>query len=180
MKSIQAKEEKKSSLQNIEVKKMAILNFNQYLTENNRPEISLTAGVAIIYNNKILLVHPTNGSWKTGSCGIPKGRLEPGEDPIHGALRELREETGIVLAPSQLNPLMESIEFDGNKKKKVLYYFLCEIQDLSEIGLISERVPKDQLQLEEVDWAKFVSPKEAYPITSRSQLIILDRHLQLN
>ena len=48
---------------------------------------------------------------------------------------------------------------------------------LAEIGLESERLSKSQLQLEEVDWAKFVSANDAYPITSRSQLIIIDRHL---
>ncbi|WP_370247577.1 NUDIX domain-containing protein [Nocardioides sp.] len=36
-----------------------------------------------------------------GMCG---GHLEPGEDPAAGALRELQEETGIVLPPGVLRP----------------------------------------------------------------------------
>jgi hypothetical protein len=60
-----------------------------------------------------------------------------------------------------------------------MIYYICKINDLAEVGLESEKVPKDQLQAEEIDWAKFVTAEEAYPITSRSQLIILDRHLSL-
>ncbi len=158
------------------------MSFNDYLGEEQTfvPAKSFAAGVTIIYNNKILLVHPTGASWQRGTCGIPKGGMETGENPMEAALRELREETGIQLNPAQLNPSPENVEMH-TKRGKVhnLIYFVCQINDLSEIGLSSDRVPNSQLQLEEVDWAKFVSPEEAYPITSRSQLIILDRHLSL-
>lgn len=155
-----------------------VLNFSQYLNESSQKS-NHAAGVAIIYDNKILLVHPTGASWKKGSCGIPKGRIEQGEDLMESALRELEEETGIRLEPAQLNPEMHTVDSIGKDGNRQLIYFVAQIQDLSEIGLDSERVPKDQLQIEEIDWAKFVSPMEAYPITSRSQLIILDRHLSL-
>lgn len=47
-------------------------------------------------SNKLLVSHPT-GSPKDGkhSWDIPKGHIEPGEDPLGAALRELYEETGI-------------------------------------------------------------------------------------
>ncbi len=162
-----------------------MLNFNQFINENME-ELAFgerrAAGVAIIYDNKILLIHPTNSSWKKSTCGIPKGKLEIGEDLFEGALRELREETGIILDPIQVNPEPYRVDF-YNRKNEVdgcLIYFLCEISDLSEIDLSSERIPKSQLQLEEVDWGKFVTANEAYPITTREQLIILDRHLSLS
>ena len=92
------------------------------------------------------------------------------------ALRELKEETGIVLDPKLLDPHPREVSSSGGK---LLIYYLCVIDRLDQINLDSERLPKSQLQAEEIDWAKFVSPEEAYPITSRSQLIILDRHLTL-
>ena len=56
-------------------------------------------------------------------------------------------------------------------------YFILRISDLSEIGLTSDRVPKDQLQLEEVDWAGFVKIIDAYPKMNTYQRIILDKFL---
>ncbi|MBU2075021.1 MAG: NUDIX hydrolase [Actinobacteria bacterium] len=43
--------------------------------------------------------HPVIDPEKWGMCG---GHLEPGEDPLTGAVRELEEETGVVLAPEDL------------------------------------------------------------------------------
>jgi len=158
-----------------------MMNFNEFINEESLESRS-AAGVAIIYNNKILLVHPTGASWQKGTCGIPKGGIDPHEDTLDAALRELKEETGITLDPSALDKSPEVVVSQHPKKNKLrhLTYYICRISDLSKIGLTSERVPKDQLQLEEIDWAKFMSAEEAYPIMAQSQLIILDRHLTLN
>lgn len=157
---------------------MTISTFNQFI--NEKREFTRTAGVAIIFDNKLLLVHPTNSSWQKSTLGIPKGHLEDGEDPLEGALRELFEETGIHLEASQLDPEVETIDLYRDRERNgQLLYFVCKINDLSEIGLTSTKVDKSKLQLEEVDWAGFLSAKEAYPNITRSQLIILDRHLTL-
>jgi 8-oxo-dGTP pyrophosphatase MutT (NUDIX family) len=161
---------------------MAILKFDGFINEViNRESLRRTAGVALIHDNKILLVHPTNSGWKKATCGIPKGGMEIGEDPMEAALRELREETGIRLDPSDLDPSPEVVNFyskNGGLKGQLIY-FVANLPDLVKIGLSSNRLPKDRLQMEEIDWAKFVGPNEAYPITSQGQLIILDRHLDV-
>ena len=152
-----------------------IKTFSDFLNEKKKNWAG--AGVAIVYDAKILLVHPANGSWVKPIMGIPKGGIEEGEDLLHAALRELKEETGIDLAADRLEPNVETVEIfnkDG-KYQHPLHYFVCRINDLSEIGLDSLSVPKSQLQKEEVDWAGFINIKEAYGKVSRAQLIILDR-----
>lgn len=159
-----------------------MITFNDFINENWGKDTSdtsnISAGIVLLYNNKILLIHPTNSSWVTGTCGIPKGKLEKGEDPFDGAIREFAEETGIVLTQDQISKEPYNIVFyNGTKKIGQLIYFICKIDDLSEIGITSEKLSSSQLQLSEVDWGKFVGRDEAYSIISPKQLIILDRHL---
>lgn len=123
-----------------------------------------SAGILIIYKNKLLLIHPTGNSWQ-GSYGYPKGRIDAGETPWETALRETEEEIGIRIPERLLSKAPHELNYIVKKKNakiyKTSYYFICKIENLSDIGLNSEVVPKNQLQLEEVDWAGFVDYKEA-------------------
>jgi 8-oxo-dGTP pyrophosphatase MutT (NUDIX family) len=152
-----------------------INTFSNFLKEGKTH--SDAAGVAILCGPKILLVHPTNGSWVRPIMGIPKGKVEAGEDLMNAALRELSEETGINLSPDKLELPVQTVEVYNKEGqyKNALHYFVCRIDDPSEIGLESLTIPKSQLQAEEVDWAGFIDIKEAYSKVSRAQLIILDR-----
>ena len=154
---------------------MKIKAFSEFLNESTKPRDS--AGVAIVYDGKLLLVHPTNSGWSKATLGIPKGEIEEGEDIQLAAIRELKEETGIQLSADQLDPTVHTFDLfnKSNKYIRSIHYFVCRVHDLSEIGLDSTRVPKTQLQQEEVDWAGFIDIKEAYSKVTRNQLIILDR-----
>jgi len=47
---------------------------------------------------QVLLVHPGGPFWRNkdaGAWSIPKGEIEPGENPVDVAQRELREELGV-------------------------------------------------------------------------------------
>ncbi|HYD01248.1 MAG TPA: NUDIX domain-containing protein, partial [Phycisphaerales bacterium] len=60
---------------------------------------------------EVLLVHPGGPFWKNKDAGawtIPKGKVEPGEEPLAAALREFTEETGVApprTAPIPLTPV---------------------------------------------------------------------------
>lgn len=160
---------------------MRIKTFDKYINESwNEIDYSAkknAAGVAIVWQNSILLVHPTGASWQKNALGIPKGGIEKGEDPLKAAIRELSEEVGILINSSQLDPepLISNNYNNSGVLTWQLIYFVLKINDLEEIGLMDTRVPKEQLQIEEVDWAGFVPIKSAYSKIHRSQLIILDR-----
>jgi predicted NUDIX family NTP pyrophosphohydrolase len=56
---------------------------------------------------EFLLGHPGGPLWSRKDLGawmVPKGLIEPGEDPLNAALREFEEETGLK-APAILRPL---------------------------------------------------------------------------
>lgn len=169
-------DDRKNKEQDIE-HKMKIASFENFINESKHLA-RRAAGVTLLFDNKILLIHPTGGSWKNGTCGIPKGKIEEGEDMFEAALRELREETGIEIEPSLVDPTPHSIDFyNGKTPSGKLIYFVCELSSLEDIGLTDIILPKSMLQLEEVDWGKFVGRDEAYGLMTRAQLIILDRHL---
>ena len=125
--------------------------------------MKISAGTCILYNNKILFCHPTNGSW-VGTYSPAKGGVDEGERIIDAAIRETKEEVGIIITETQISNPNNPIEIIYyNKKKeihKTVYLFTVKINNLSEIGLTSEIVPTEQLQMEEVDWAGFLNAEQ--------------------
>jgi predicted NUDIX family NTP pyrophosphohydrolase len=66
-----------------------------------RPMPKHSAGLLIFRRSQegveVLLVHPGGPLWAKrdlGAWSIPKGEIEPGEDPLEAARREVEEETG--------------------------------------------------------------------------------------
>jgi 8-oxo-dGTP pyrophosphatase MutT (NUDIX family) len=60
-----------------------------------------SCGVIVGDGERILLGHAT----RSPRWDIPKGEAEPGEDFAAAAARELREETGLAVAPGELKAL---------------------------------------------------------------------------
>lgn len=117
-------------------------------------KLNLAAGFVIIQNNKILLVHPTNSKWK-GTFSFPKGHLEKGENFLDAAIRETKEETGVEIDTKDITSGPHFIDYVKKDKiyKRVYYYVVYPSIPISK---------KDfKLQKKEVDWAGFLSKKEA-------------------
>lgn len=68
---------------------------------------------------EICLVHrPKYDDWSH-----PKGKLKRGEDPLSGALREVREETGHECAPGAALP---TVRYVANGRPKTVDYWAAE------------------------------------------------------
>lgn len=79
----------------------------------DRPILAVSA--AVIRDGRVLIVrrarHPGNGVYT-----LPGGAVEAGETLIAAAAREVREETGIEIAPVALAGFREMILRDGDNK----------------------------------------------------------------
>lgn len=123
-----------------------------------------SAGIIIILNNnKLLLSHPANARW-SNTYSFPKGHIEENESQIEAAIRELKEETSIEITEDRIidkEPIV--VQYNDRKGKiyKEVYLFKVYINDISEIGLSDETLPKEMLQIEELDWCGFLTKEEA-------------------
>lgn len=137
-----------------------------------------SAGLAIIYKGMILLGHTTGRKWYN-SYGIPKGGIEKKESKIEAAIRETREELGIKVPRNLIDKTEYTFAFTSRRYKynKVIYYYIVEIDDLSQLGLKDLVIPKNQLQVEEIDWAGFMDYREAKKRTMQSQQEVIEKLL---
>ena len=69
--------------------------------------LHVMAGVLCDPAGRVLLAQRPPGKHLAGMWEFPGGKLEPGESPVHGLARELREELGIRLDTASAAPLVQ-------------------------------------------------------------------------
>ncbi len=132
---------------------------------------------------EVLLVHPGGPYWRRkdrGAWQIPKGKIDPGEEPEDAARRELQEEIGLAPA-GKLRPLGEIRQSGG----KLVTGFALE-QDFDPATLVSntfehEWPPKSgkTVAFPEIDAARWMNLPEARLMMLESQQPFLDRLVEL-
>src|SRR4051812_27816888 len=134
------------------------------------PRPKRSAGILVyrlgVSSLDVLLVHPGGPFWAKkdeGAWFIPKGEIEPAEEPLAAALREFREEVGIEPPPG--SPL--ELGTVKNKGGKLIYAWALP-GDLDLAGFHSntfslEWPPRSGKQREfpEVDRAQYFTVEEA-------------------
>ena len=147
--------------------------------------MKVSAGILLFRRKKeleVLLVHPGGPYFKNkdnGWWGIPKGELNEGEDMLSGALRELKEETGIEVTG-------EFLSLGGIRQNsyKIVYVWGIEgdwdglLRGQSFVKI--EWPPKSGKikSFPEVDRVSFFSIKEARKKIHIKQEVFLDRLLE--
>lgn len=120
---------------------------------------------------EVLLVHPRGATFRKPLFGIPKGLVEPGEDPQRAAVRETLEETGLkVRVRGPLGTIRQ-------KSGKLVHAFWAEV-DPASASEIDERG-----RCRHPDWENDVC--RFYPISKAHDLMIpaqrefLDRYAEM-
>ena len=132
---------------------------------------------------QFFLVHPGGPFWKNkdeGAWSIPKGEYEDDEDPLHAAIREFSEETGIRLSGNfkKLSPVRQ-------RSGKVVNAWALEgdpdISSLVSNTFSMEWPPKSGMFVEvpEIDRGEWFGEKEARIKINPGQLGLIDELLTL-
>lgn len=109
------------------------------------------------------LVFNTDGKalfiFRRGKWDLPKGKLTPGEQPLHAALREIREETGLdILTPGpQLTTTFHTYQVDGRRVLKRTYWFIVETPE-------TDLSPQGEEDIEKAVWSEisFLDDQKAH------------------
>jgi predicted NUDIX family NTP pyrophosphohydrolase len=139
--------------------------------------MQVSAGCVVLLPDRelgtlVLIVHPAGAYNRRAPWSIPKGEFPRGADPAPHAIREVQEETGLVVR--LLRPLGECAY--RSRRKRVVAY-LAEIasgaEPLWRTGT-GYAIPPERLQWE-VDAAEFLPPEEARRRLKDEQRVFIDR-----
>jgi predicted NUDIX family NTP pyrophosphohydrolase len=127
---------------------------------------------------EVLLVHPGGPFWARrdeGAWSLPKGEIEPGEEPLAAAQREVEEETGFRLGGPAI-PLGEVTQRGG--KRVVAWAVECELDPaaIRSASFVLEWPPRSGhvREFPEVDRAAWFGLAEARRRLLASQAPFLD------
>lgn len=133
-----------------EIRKVYDNNF-QYLGYNKdrslpleENEYILVTGVLVFSLGKLLVTKRAKGKSYPGKWEFTMGSVIEGEGSLLGAIRELKEEVGIIAQ-------VEDLQFLGQRK---------ENKKFSEIYLLEKKVDEIILQEEEVENYKWIDKKQ--------------------
>jgi 8-oxo-dGTP diphosphatase len=98
---------------------------------NSMEEITHSVGVLLIKNKEevLLVKHGKSASHITNTYGLPAGRLQENESELKAAIREFKEETGLITSQENLIELPDQyfakIKRKNDTKTFSLKVYLC-------------------------------------------------------
>ncbi len=120
---------------------------------------TISAVILPIKDNKIFLIKRANSGWEDGKWTIPGGRVEVGESIKQTAVRELKEETAIVISEDDLH----FVHIEYMKDKFINYFFSFEPID-------TNIIPQEKDKVSEYGW--FDLDKLPEPIAANGHKVL--------
>ncbi len=126
-----------------------------------------SAGGVVVRGREVVVIVPTRRA-ADGSrvLALPKGHVDPGETPVQAAIREVREETGIVAEPvSQLGETRYWYRRDGRTIGKAVSFFL--------FNHLSGNTDNHDDEVEEVRWIPLERAAKELSHDAEREMVVL-------
>jgi phosphoglycolate phosphatase len=89
-------------------------------TPQFKPRIEISA-VYIENNDNILILHRHNHKSQGNKWGIPGGKVDKNETPLHAAIREIKEETGYDISNQPIEDV-GTVYIEYNERDHFIYH----------------------------------------------------------
>lgn len=141
-----------------------IIDLNDYSLDY-RVDARFASRAIILKNNKLMMVHSNLGEYK-----FPGGGIEFGETPIDALIREVREETGLMVIRDSIKEYGEIIEKRKSKMHENTifmhhsYYYICNVENKINNQILDDYEQEECFKLVEIN------PKDAYEYNKKSSI----------
>jgi 8-oxo-dGTP pyrophosphatase MutT (NUDIX family) len=126
-----------------------------------------SAGGVVVRGEEVVTIVPTRRA-ADGSrvLALPKGHVDPGESPIEAAVREVREETGLVAEPvCELGESRYWYRRDGRTIGKTVSFFL--------FNHVEGSIEDHDDEVEEVRWMGLREAESALSHSAEREMVTL-------
>ena len=97
------------------------------MSEQRHSVIPAVWVIVINQADEIFLLRRANTGWRDGWWTVPAGHVEKGEGPTAAAIRELKEEAGLMVDASQLSiPCVYFYPEDARINERVSLFFVLK------------------------------------------------------
>lgn len=101
-----------------------LTKLNVLLMNKNRAFLPCAVFVFLIKGNKALLIERMRTGFNDNTWSVPAGKLDPDESVVEGAMREVREEIGIIVKKRNLSTPL-ALNFRGEFGDRIFFFFIC-------------------------------------------------------
>lgn len=146
--------------------------------------LTVSAGILLYrwrkHRLEVLIGHPGGPFWANrhfGAWGLPKGLVDPDEEPCEAAKREFEEKTGHVVPPGEMLDLGEVVLRSG---KRVVAWAVAGTLDagMAHSNAVRMEWPKGSginIEFPEIDEFRWCDLDEAKTLLNQAQAGFLDR-----
>lgn len=146
--------------------------------------VKRSAALAVVRGDgparEVLLVHPGGPFWArrdAGAWSLPKGELEPGEEPLACARREFTEELGLPAPSGPFIDLGEIVQKGGKRVHAFCARGEADVAALRSMEIELEYPARSgrRLRYFEVDRAEWVRIERARVLANPAQVPLVER-----
>jgi 8-oxo-dGTP diphosphatase len=89
------------------------------------PRFPVAVHIFLLHDDEVLLLRRHNTGYEDGKLSVVAGHVEPGEPVTRTALREIREEVGLVFSPERLQVV--GVMHRQSEEERVDFFLACRL-----------------------------------------------------